>query len=91
DRGVTLLNIVAGSIKESGEMEEKNSETIDKLFKKGEIAGSYDVVRKLPDGRIKAEIASKGCLVSASAYQEDTLRIFVDILLENCNQVLKNN
>lgn len=88
DRGVTVINIVAASLRSSGFTETRDAEYIDKLFEDGEIEGSYDVIRTLADGRSKIELASSGCLLSASAYEREKLRVLVDILLENCNEVV---
>jgi len=89
DRGITDLNIVAASIKQSGEQEELSPEQIDELFEKGEVEDSFNRVRVLADGRSKAELASKGCLISASSFEPEKLRKFVDILFYNCKSVLE--
>ena len=89
EKGVSGLNIVAASARESGATEKISKETLDELFEKGEREGSYDEVRTLPDGRVKAEIASEGCLVTASGYEKAKVRTFTEILLSRCSEILQ--
>jgi hypothetical protein len=89
DKGATNINIVAASIRSSGVTVTHTKKELDDLFKNGTLTGTYDTVRKLADGRTKAEIATSGCLVSASAFETDKLRTFVDALISHCAEVLK--
>lgn len=88
EKGATTLNIVAATIRTSGITATKTPSELDTLFEKREIKDTYDTVRALADGRTKAEIASGGCLVSASAFEKEKLRKFVDLLFARCQDVL---
>ncbi len=91
DKGVTNLNIVGVSIRASGVTETVSSSKIDELFAKGTLPDDYDEVRTEADGRVKAQIASHGCLVQASGYEKEKVRKLVDILFTNCAEALKKS
>ncbi len=89
EKGITNINIVAANIGKSGITEKMNSTTLDALFATGSREGSYDEVRTLPDGRVKADVAANGCIVDASGFEKDKVKKLVATLLDNCAQVLE--
>lgn len=89
DKGITNINIVAASMRSSGVTEAMSNETLDELFQQGSREGSYDEVRDLPDGRVKADIAANGCIVTVSGYEKDKVKNLVSLLLKNCSEALK--
>lgn len=91
DKGVTNINIVAVSMHTSGVTEKIDEATLDKLFGDGSRAGTYDEVRKLADGRTKADIAASGCIVEASGFEKDKVRKLVSVLFAHCSDALKNS
>lgn len=89
EKGITNINIVAANVTKSGITDKIDSATLDALFVNGSRDGSYDEVRALPDGRIKADVAANGCIVDASGIEKDKVKKLVSTLLDNCQAILK--
>ncbi len=87
--GVTLLNIVGISAKSSGVTDTLTQAQIDDLFTKETADAQYNSVRKLPDGRVKAELASAQCLLQVSGYEKEKVQKLVTILMPKCATLIQ--
>lgn len=88
EKGITNINIVAASVHASGVKDGISDAALQELFDKGSREGSYDEVRTLPDGRIKADVAANGCIVDVSGFEKEKVEKLLNKLLDNCQDLL---